>query len=281
MHISEINIYPIKSLKGISLDSAMVERRGFEFDRRWVIVGADGKFLTQRELPKMATIRVAVRGDSLDVTANGSGTLRIEPLVEGPRVATEVWGNAGEAIAYDVDTNEWFSDVLGNQVELRYMPNDAGRPVKPMFDAGGDKVSFADAYPVLLANEASMADLNSRMETPLPINRFRPNLVVSGATAWAEDGWKRIKVGDAIFRVVKPSDRCVVTTIDQARGESGGKEPLKTLATFRMSKDVFPETFELSFGLQPNLVLFGENLIPETPGARINVGDMVEVLEKR
>lgn len=280
MNISEINIYPIKALKGIGLMSAVVERRGFEFDRRWVMVDKEGKFLTQRELPQMATIRVVVQGDSLEVTANGSGTLRVEPLFEGPRVTTQVWASTGEAIAYDLETNEWFSDVLGTEVQLRYMPDDAGRPVNPLFDAGSDKVSFADAYPLLLANEASMADLNSRMETALPINRFRPNLVVSGAEPWAEDGWSRIKVGEAIFRVVKPSDRCVVTTIDQARGESGGKEPLKTLATFRMSKDVFPDTFE-AFGLAPNSVLFAENLIPVTTGVRITVGDTVEVIEKR
>jgi hypothetical protein len=280
MHISEINIYPIKSLKGIPLRSAVVETRGFEFDRRWVLVDAAGKFLTQRELPKMATIKVSVWGDCLDVSANGSGTLRVEPLFEGPRVATEVWDRAGDAIAYDVDTNEWFSDVLGTEVELRYMPDDAGRPVRPVFSLDDDKVSFADAYPVLLANEASMADLNTRMETPLPINRFRPNLVVTGAEAWAEDGWSKVRVGEAVFRVAKPSDRCVVTTIDQAKGESGGKEPLKTLATFRMSKDVFPDRFE-SFGLPPNSVLFAENCIPDTPGVQVNVGDTVEVLETR
>ena len=280
MHVSEINIYPIKSLKGIALRSAVVERRGFEFDRRWVIVDPAGKFLTQRELPKMATIKVSVWGDCLDVSSNGSGTLRIEPLFEGPRVATAVWERAGDAIRYDVDTNEWFSDVLGTEVELRYMPDDAGRPVRPVFSLDDDKVGFADAYPVLLANAASMADLNSRMPTPLPMNRFRPNLVVGGADAWAEDGWSRIKVGDAVFRVVKPSDRCVVTTIDQAKGESGGKEPLKTLATFRMSKDVFPDRFE-AFGLPPNSVLFAENLIPDTPGVQVNVGDAVEVLETR
>jgi uncharacterized protein YcbX len=257
-----------------------------------VIVDAAGKFLTQRELPQLATIKVAVWGDCLDVTANGSGTLRIDPLFEGARVATAVWDRAGEAIAYDVDTNEWFSDVLGTEVELRYMPDDAGRPVRPVFSDESDRVSFADAYPVLLANEASMADLNRRIAEAeahagrlpafrqLPINRFRPNLVVSGADAWAEDGWSRIKVGEAVFRVAKPSDRCVVTTIDQAKGESGGKEPLKTLATFRMSKDVFPEAFE-AFGLPPNSVLFAENLIPDTPGVQVNVGDAVEVLETR
>jgi uncharacterized protein len=300
MHLSEINIYPIKSLKGIGLQSATIEARGLEFDRRWVLVDAAGNFLTQRELPKMATIRVSVLGDALDVSANGSGKLRIEPLFQGPRVSTCVWDRAGDALAYDVETNEWFSGVLGTEVELRYMPDDAGRPVKPIFSDESDKTGFADAYPLLLANETSLGELNERISSHknpgladdgvrdpradggvrVPMNRFRPNIVISGADAWAEDNWGKIQVGEAVFRVVKPSDRCVVTTIDQAKGASGGKEPLRTLATFRMSKNLFPDTFE-AFGLPPNSVLFGENLIPDTPGARINVGDAVEVLETR
>lgn len=288
MHVSEINIYPIKSLKGISLRSSVVEKRGLEFDRRWVIVDADGKFLTQRELPRMARIHVARTGYGLEVWAEDVPAIRIEQLLDGERVRTEIWDKAGDSIAYDVETNEWFSDVLGQQVELRYMPEDAWRPVNPRFDAGGDGTGFADAYPALLANEASMADLNRRIghngdgdvAAPLPMRRFRPNIVVSGADAWAEDGWKKIRVGEAVFRVVKPSDRCILTTVDPEKGEFAGKEPLKTLATFRMSKDVFPDTFP-AFGLQPNHVLFGENMIPDTPGATIRVGDAVEVLESR
>lgn len=291
MHVSEINIYPIKSLKGIGLPSATVYKRGLECDRCWVVVDATGKFLTQRELPRMATIAVERNGGGLNVSANGSGTLAIEPLGDGPRVETAVWDRSGQAITYDIDTNEWFSDALGTAVELRYMPEDAGRPVKSIGSKDTDRTGFADAYPLLLANEASMEDLNRRIEEAdmhagrlpavrrLPINRFRPNIVISGAEAWAEDGWTKIRVGKAVFRVVKPSDRCVVTTTDQVTGERG-KEPLKTLATFRMSKDVFPARYE-SWGLPANSVLFGENLIPDTPGATINVGDAVEVLEAR
>lgn len=280
MHISELNIYPIKSLSGIGLQTATVEKRGLEFDRRWVIVDADGIFLTQRELPRMALVSVEATGDGLQVTSNGAGPIKIEPLNDGPRIVTEIWGRPGGSIAYGAETNEWFSDVLGQQVELRYMPEDAGRPVNPIFDAGGDINSFADGSPALLANEASMADLNSRMETPLPIKRFRPNIVVSGAEPWAEDQWKKVRIGEAIFRVVKPSDRCVLTTVDPEKGEFAGKEPLKTLATFRMSKDVHPNTYA-AFTLPPNSVLFGENTVPDTPGATIHVGDEIEVLEYR
>lgn len=280
MHVSEINIYPIKSLSGIRLQSATVEKRGLEFDRRWIILDANGKFLTQRVLPRMALLKVARRGYGLEVWTDGTAPLRIDQLIDGERVMTSVWDKAGESIAYDVETNEWFSDVLGQKVELRYMPEDAGRPVNPIFDAGGDINSFADGSPALLANEASMADLNSRMETPLPIKRFRPNIVVSGAEPWAEDQWKKVRIGEAIFRVVKPSDRCVLTTVDPEKGEFAGKEPLKTLATFRMSKDVHPNTYA-AFTLPPNSVLFGENTVPDTPGATIHVGDEIEVLEYR
>jgi uncharacterized protein YcbX len=304
MHISEINIYPIKSLKGIALQSAVVNKRGLECDRRWVLVDSQGTFLTQRELAKMATIAVAIENGELRVESNGAGPLKVAPLVDGPRVATKVWDRAGEAIAYDAKTNEWFSDVLGTKVQLRYMPDDAGRPVKVVNSEASDRTGFADAYPLLLGNEASMADLNQRIAagasselpprprnadtppkqggelfSPLPINRFRPNIVVSGADAWAEDAWAKIRVGEAVFRVVKPSDRCVVTTTDQETGERG-KEPLKTLATFRMSKNVFPDMYE-AFGLPANSVLFGENMIPDTPGATIRVGDSIEVLATR
>jgi len=214
------------------------------------------------------------------VTANVAGTLPIEPLSDGPRVATQVWSRSGDAIPYDSRTNAWFSDVLGMEVELRYMPEDASRDVKYVSSEATDRLGFADAYPLLLTNEASMADLNSRMEVKLPMNRFRPNIVVSGAEAWAEDRWARIRVGDAVFRVAKPSDRCVMTTVDQALGVNTGKDPLKTLATFRIAKDVFPDRYE-AWQLPPNSVLFGENLIPDTPGVTLRVGDVVEVLEYR
>lgn len=284
MHISEINIYPIKSLKRIALQSSAVEARGLEFDRRWLIVDKDGEFLTQREVPKMATVNVAVRGDALDVWANGSGKLAIEPLFEGERVTAEVWGTTSEALSYDVETNEWFSDALGQEVKLLYMPDDAGREINPKFNKGNERVSFADGYPLLVIGEASLADLNDKLEAGgspafrrLPMNRFRPNIVVSGSEAFAEDGWKRFRVGEAVFRSTKPCARCVMTTVDQIKGEFDGKEPLKTLATYRMAKEVMPERYE-ALGLNATAVLFGQNLIPETPGVTIRVGDAVEVI---
>lgn len=276
MRVSEINIYPVKSLKGITVIEAEVEPRGLRSDRRWLIIDKDGNFLTQRGLPKMATIGVAVSGNGLDVRADGFVPLRVDPI-EGERVTALVWNSTSEAVAYDIETNEWFSDVLGKEVALLYMPDNAGRPVNPRFDRGGEMVSFADGYPLMLLGEASLAELNSRLERPLPMNRFRPNLVVSGSEAFAEDDWKTIRIGEAVFRSTKPCERCTITTVDQSRGEFDGKEPLRTLATFRSARDVMPERID-ALGLGPNAVIFGQNLVAESAGATIRVGDTVEVV---
>lgn len=285
MHISEINIYPIKSLKGISVDSARAEPRGFRHDRRWMLTDADGKFMTQREFPRMATITTKVMSDELRVMSDGLGQLSIPLEPEsGERRQVTIWQSICDGVVYDDQVNQWFSDALDTACRLVYMPDDTRRSVNPRFDSGGDVVSFADGYPLLVIGEASLVDLNRRIATadggvrdPLPMNRFRPNIVVSGSEAFSEDNWSKIRIGDAVFRSTKPCERCAVTTVDQSRGEFDGKEPLKTLATYRMAKDVMPERLE-ALGLTPNAVLFGQNLIGETPGATIKTGDSVEII---
>lgn len=278
MNISEINIYPIKSLKGISVDSATVEARGLQFDRRWMLTDVNGKFLTQREFPRMATIIVEVMNDELFVMSEAAGEMRIpfEPATADIRQVT-IWQSACDGLVYNGEVSEWFSDALETACQLVYMPDDTKRSVNPRFDRGGDIVSFADGYPLMVLGEASLTELNSRLETPLPMNRFRPNIVVSGSEAYAEDNWDKIRIGDIVFRGTKPCERCVITTVDQSRGEFDGKDPLKTLATYRMAKDVMPECLD-SLGLLPTVVLFGQNLIAETPGASIRVGDEVEII---
>ncbi|MGE3465678.1 MAG: MOSC domain-containing protein [Pyrinomonadaceae bacterium] len=287
MHISEINVYPIKSLKGISLDSAVVERRGLQYDRRWMLATPDGMFLTQREFPTMATITVEVVNDELRAMSDGFGSLLIpvEPD-KGERRAVTIWQSVCDGLVYDTAVNDWFSDVLGTECQLVYMPDDSRRNVNKMFNSGEDIVSFADGYPLLVIGEASLDDLNARIQEsetraatrpefrPLPMKRFRPNIVVSGSAAFAEDDWKRIRVGDCVFRVVKPCARCVITTVDPAKGEFDGKEPLKTLASYRMARDVMPGRYE-EFGHGPTAVLFGQNLIPEGALSPIRVGDEV------
>ncbi len=290
MQISEVNIYPIKSLKGISLQSSPVEKRGLRFDRRWMLTDRDGTFFTQREVPKMAAITVEVTSDGLRVISAEAGDMNIpsEPDL-GSRQNVTVWQSNVPGEVYNGEVSEWFSDVLGRSCQLVLMPETSERHVSERFDRGDDIVSFADGYPLLLIGEGSLAEVNERLEETykdadknvrVPMNRFRPNLVVQGSDPFEEDGWSKIRVGEAIFWVVKPCARCVMTTVDQTRGEFDGKEPLKTIASFRMAKDVFPDSFE-SLGQTANAVLFGENLIPENPGTSVNVGDEVEVIETR
>ncbi len=291
MKLTEINIYPIKSLKGISVESATVEPRGLRNDRRWMLIDGDGTFMTQREFPQMATMLVELEDEMLVVTADGFGRLETSLTPEtGDRRQLSVWGNACEGEAYEAVINEWFSDAVGETCELVYMSDDARRDINERFNKGDEIVSFADGYPLLVIGEASLADLNTRILTsersagrlaefrPLPMNRFRPNIVVDGSEPFAEDHWKRIRVGDAIFRATKPCARCVTTTVDQTRGEFDGKEPLKTLASYRMAQHAIPDTFE-SLGMTATAVLFGQNLVGESVGATINVGDEVSVME--
>lgn len=257
-----------------------------------MLTDRDGMFFTQREVPKMAAITVAVTSNGLRVTSEAEGEMSIpfEPD-RATRQRVTVWQSQVEGLVYSGSVSEWFSDVLGRACQLVLMPESTERRVSEQFDLGEDTVSFADGFPLLLIGEASLEYLNDRIRNgmsegdresfvPFPMNRFRPSIVVKESNAFDEDNWAKIKVGEAVFRVVKPCGRCVMTTVDQDRGEFAGKEPLKTLAAFRMAKELRPDTFE-QFGHGPTSVLFGENLIPENPGAQIRIGDNVEVLQKR
>lgn len=267
--LSAISIYPIKSLKGITLSESTVEKRGLRHDRRWMLTDRGGMFFTQREVPKMAAVTIAVDDGGLTASAEGVEAIRIPyKPAHGSRQRVTVWQSEVEGLVYNGIVSEWFSDVLGRACQLVLMPEDATRKVNPDFAVrpDGDVVSFADGYPFLLIGEGSLADLNSRLSRPVPMNRFRPNLVISGSDAFAEDTWRKIKIGDTIFHVVKPCARCVTTTVDQARGEFAGKEPLKTLATYRQTD---------------GKVMFGQNLIAEMPGGTLRIGDQVEILETK
>jgi hypothetical protein len=277
MYISEINIYPIKSLKGISVASALVEERGLRHDRRWMLTDRAGKFFTQREFPRMALIETAITDDGLVVTANDAGSMTMPFTPDTGNVRDVIiWANICPGEIYEDDVNGWFGEVLETECQLVYMPDDSRRNVNPRFNQNDNVVSFADGYPLMMLGESSLADLNSRLDQPLAMNRFRPNLVVSGSDAFAEDDWQRIKIGDAEFRSTKPCERCVITTIEQSRGEFDGKEPLKTLAAYRSARDVMPDRYEL-LGVGATAVLFGQNLIPETIGGTVRVGERVEL----
>ncbi len=269
MFLSEINIYPIKSLGGIALKSSAVENRGLQYDRRRMLVDENNKFLTQREFPKMATVGVEIFKHGLSVSATNK-SLEIPFEFETTETTmVKIWSSRCRAKIYEKSINDWFSDVLQTDCRLVLMPAETARKVNYFYAVHeDDAVSFADGYPILLIGEESLADLNARLETPVPMNRFRPNLVVSGADAFAEDGWQQIKIGGAIFHVVKPCARCIITTIDQTTGVKHGTEPLKTLANYRIPKRS-----------RQQKILFGQNLIAENAGEVLNVGDKIEVIE--
>lgn len=267
MYLSEINIYPVKSLKGIALNEAIVEDRGLRHDRRWMLVDEANKFLTQREYPVMARVRIDIDGDRFTATV-GQDTIEVpfEPGTEEFHTA-KIWGSTVRSQYYPQAVDKWFSEALETNCRLVTMPEGAQRAVSPFYAVRRfkDTVSYADGYPFMLIGQASLDDLNSRLADPVPMNRFRPNFVVAGSDAFAEDKWKVIRVGSTVFHVVKPCDRCVLTTVDQAKGEKTGKEPLRTLSIYRTVK---------------NQVLFGQNLIAENAGDMVKVGDPVEVLER-
>lgn len=271
MFISEINIYPVKSLAGITLNEAVVERRGLRYDRRWMLVDANDQFFTQREFPKMATLMPEITSEGLQINAGGEKLLVPYELETKETVRVKVWRSVCRAKVYDDSINEFFRDVLGTECKLVLMPEETERKVNYFYAVHkDDHVSFADGYPFLLIGENSLADLNARLDKPVPMNRFRPNFVVSGADAFAEDGWKRVRIGETVFHIVKPCARCVMTTIDQTGGVRTGVEPLKTLSTFRIPKRSIKKK-----------ILFGQNLIAEKAGASVRVGDEIEILETK
>ncbi len=271
MEIIEINIYPIKSLSRISLGNSIVESRGLQFDRRWMLVNENSEFLTQREFPKMSTLNVKIIENNLQVFDNDNSIeVPLLPLTRDS-VTVKVWSSKFRADIYGDEINKWFSNVLQTNCKLVSMPEETKRKVNYFYAVHKeDMVSFADGYPFLLIGESSLEDLNKRLEKKIPMNRFRPNFVVSKSEPFEEDTWRKIKIGKTVFHLVKPCARCVMTTIDQETGISDGKEPLKTLATYRIPKRSSKKK-----------ILFGQNLIAENTGERINVGDKIEILEQK
>ena len=260
--ISALHYYPIKSCAGHAITEAQLTPRGIKHDREFVLTEPDGMFLTQREYPRMALIEPKVTDTTLTVDAPDMPTLQIDIQQEGPTQETVVWRSVCDTVDQGQDVAAWFSQYLGIDCRLQRMHNDFVRKVDPDFaKRENDQVSFADGYPFLLISEASLADLNQRLAESLPMNRFRPNIVVNECRAFAEDYWEKISISDVKFDVVKACARCTVTTVNQATAETS-KEPLKTLATFR-NRD--------------GGVMFGQNLLHDHSGT-IKVGDSIEIV---
>jgi uncharacterized protein YcbX len=265
--VSALNIYPVKGLKGIAIDAARCTERGLENDRRWMVVDAAGEFLTQRAYPRMATVWTDIEGDTLTLSAPDMEAVEVPTHPRGGAgLRVRVWASECDAVAVSPEADAWLSEYLGLACRLVHMPETTQRMSNPRYAGPGKLVGFADGYACLATSEASLADLNARLiansHRALPMNRFRPNIVVAGSPAYEEDRWKEVAIGEAVLRAAKPCGRCQVTTTDQATGEITGPEPLATLATYRDH----PE-----FG-----IMFGMNWVMVRTGT-IRVGDVLEV----
>ncbi|MFP3989780.1 MOSC N-terminal beta barrel domain-containing protein [Streptomyces sp. E11-3] len=269
--LHSIHVYPLKSVGGHSPADAAVQPWGLAGDRRWMLVDAEGRHVTQRPQPRLALAAAEpLPGGAIRLSAPGREPLTVSVPDPAHSVPVEVWRDKVEAALADTAAHEWISDYLGAELRLVHLDDPATRrPIDPGFARPGETVSFADGFPLLLTTLSSLDALNSLIaqgdhadEGPLPMDRFRPNVVVDGTAPWAEDDFRRIAIGEVTFRVTKPCGRCVVTTTDQRTAERG-KEPLRTLARHRR------------FGDQ---LVFGQNLVPEQEGT-IRLGDPVRIIE--
>ena len=264
MHVSSLHLYPVKSCRGLTVPSAQVDDHGFAGDRHFMVVTeAEGMFLTQRTHPQMALIETSLSSTALFLSSPGRGSVTIPLNASFGQRRVTVWKSTTSADDCGDEPAEWLSGFLGGSLRLVRMGGTFQRPIVKPAAQPGDVVSFADGYPFLVISEASLADLNSRLAQPLPMNRFRPNLVVAGCDAFVEDTWTKVRIGDVVFRNAGPCARCPITTTDQLTAVRG-KEPLKTLATYRRGDD------------DPTDVNFGINLIHETKRGTVQVGAAVE-----
>jgi len=266
MRVSALHLYPVKSCRGIPVERWPVGRRGLEHDRRWMIVDEAGIFVTQREVPSLACVGTRLEPGNLVLSAEGHGLVRVPNATapDAPRRRVLVWRSEVDAVDCGEEAARWLSAHVGSPVRLVHMPDDVERHVDPDYALAGDIVGFADGFPLLLATVASLDDLNTRLDAPVPMDRFRPNVVVTGSAAWEEDEWTRIALGDLPCRVAKPCGRCTIITTDQRTG-ARGPEPLRTLATFRQ---------------QDQKVNFAQNCVPDETGT-LAVGDDVRLLARR
>jgi uncharacterized protein YcbX len=263
MHVRSLHLYPIKGCRGYAVDALAIDRFGPVGDRRLMLVDARGRFISQREHPGLATITPTLEGNRLSATAPVVKPLDHELTANGAIRAVTLWGDDGLQVVDQGDAAaEWFSSVIGQSCRLVRYGAMTHRPIDPTYSPRPEaETTFTDGYPVLAVTDASLEALNSQLSTPVPMGRFRPTVVVSGAPAWGEDTWRAVAVGEVILDAVKPCVRCVVTTTDQETGNRDTRqEPLRTLARIH----TLPH-----FG-----VSFGQNLVPRSTGV-VRVGDSV------
>lgn len=256
MHVSGLFVYPVKSGAAVAVDSWPLAEYGLYRDRQYMVVDADGVFLTQREIPRLALL-TATLGEPLSLsTPEGTAV-----AVPGSRCQVRVWEHTGEAVDCGEDAAQLISDLVGRPCRLVRVGEEHDRPT----ELGDGRVGFSDGYPLLLTSQSSLADLNARLPHTVPMDRFRPSIVVTGAPPWDEDTWLRVHIGPVELDVVKPCARCAITRVDQATGVRGNGEPLRTLGRFRKAEGG---------------VMFGQNAVHRTQG-ELRVGDAVRVQRRR
>ena len=265
LQVSELFIYPIKSLGGIAVTNAAVTDRGLQHDRRWMLVDSNNKFMTQREFAEMALLQTEITTQGLKVYHKKSKSSILIPFeTNGETISVQIWSDRCKGIVVEKKLNEWFSDMLGKACQLVYMPGATRRKVDGRYATRKDITSFTDGYPFMLIGQSSLDNLNKRLEEKLPINRFRPNIVFTGGLPHEEDAWAHFTINEISFYGVKLCSRCVITTINKDTSEKG-KEPLKTLASYRMKN---------------NKIYFGQNLVHSGEGI-VHIGDTIEVVERK
>jgi len=271
-HLSEINIYPVKSLRGITVDSRHIDAFGLHLDRRWMLIDEQNKFLTQRQEARMSLIDVALTENGLVLNAPAMPACTIPGQPQTTEVLdVQVWKDTVQAIVVNTDIDKWLSQFLGRNTRLVYMPDRTVRLIDQDYSISkDDQVGFADGFPFLLISQASLDDLNHRLEqkgeSAVPMHRFRPNLVISDCTPYEEDSWETISIGSCQFHVVKPCSRCIIPTIDRDTAEKG-KEPVRTLLEYRRTD---------------NKIYFGQNLVHELQqDMQLSTGDVLTIVARK
>lgn len=265
LKLTEIWIYPIKSLGGIRLEKTNVLEKGLQYDRRWMLVDETGKFMTQRILPEMALLKLTIDNEQLTIIHSQklkTHNIPLEPTISTPEKEAIIWDDTVKAFEVSEETSAWFSEMLNMPCRLVHFPEANERAVDKRYASKGENVSLADGYPFLIIGEATLQDLNNRLEKPVPMNRFRPNFVFSGGQPFEEDTWKEFLIGSNRFLGVKPCGRCVLITVNQDTAEKSD-EPLRTLATYRK---------------QNNKINFGQNLLA-VDHTFVTIGDTITLLQ--
>lgn len=264
MQLTDLYLYPLKSCAPLAVDDARVEARGLAGDRRWMIVDAENRFITARQFPRITLLQAWPDTRGLRLSAPGMPSIHVEAPRRDADAIVEIWKKPVPAVGASDEAAAWISRFLGIPARLVHMNEAIRRPVDPACSREGDIVSFADSCPVMLIGRGSLELLNTRLDTPVGMTRFRPNLVVDAREPHAEDAWTRIAIGDVEFDIAKACTRCNLVNIDPLTGEkSGNGEPLRTLTGYR----------RIDAG-----VAFGRHLIPRSAGS-VRRGDRVTVLQ--